>query len=124
MIGSGLTSAELALYTTLGGAAIGGIIKLGTWWFGEAAKRSAERRTDLTTIITRQDAEIEDLRREMEEQQERYENRIAGLTLRVEQAERDRAQMEGVLYRMGWSKQPGGRWYRNGDYDTEQGGKG
>lgn len=122
------TPTEIAAYTALGGAAIGGAIKLGTWFFSTLATRTADRRASLDDIITRQKEEIDSLRTEVRaqraealQQEAQCDERIRTLERRVDDEARARAQMEGLLYRMGWERTARG-WKRNGHGDPEGGG--
>ncbi len=98
-----MTAAELLAYITAGGAAMATLIKGGEWLLGAMAKRHGDRRTDLATIITRLDAEIERLKAETEKCED--EKR---------EAEQQSARMEGVLYRMGMERTDRG-WRHNSE---------
>ncbi len=88
------------------------VIKGATWLFSETAKRNADRRTDLATIIARQDEEIQALKAEMANYERECNQRIRALEDRTAEAERASARMEGVLYRLGYERTSGG-WQRN-----------
>lgn len=103
-------SDDLVKLSAAGGVALGGAIKLFQWFFDAAAKRSAERRTDLTTLLTRQQEELA----RQDEELAALRKEIAELERRVREAERETARMERVLYMLGYAKGPGG-WKRNGD---------
>ncbi len=100
------------MYTTAGGAAMASLIKGGTWLFGAMAKRGADRRADLNTIIARQDVEIGALKAEIEKGEAESQRRIRELEERTAEAERQSARMEGVLYRMGMERTDRG-WRRH-----------
>ncbi len=100
------------MYTTAGGAAMATLIKGGTWLFASVASRNADRRVDLTTIITRQDVEIQELKEEVERCEAGYLRRIRELEERAAEADRQSARMEGVLYRMGYERTDRG-WRRH-----------
>ncbi len=90
------------------------VIKGATWLFGEVAKRNADRRADLATIITRQDEEIQSLKAEMAGHERECDQRIRLLEERTSEAERAAARMEGVLYRLGYERSGQG-WQRSDD---------
>jgi chromosome segregation ATPase len=116
-----MTPGEFGAVVAGATAALGVLIKAGDWVGQKMANRATERRRDLVDLIDRQDAEIKSLRTDLSEERDSCDKRIAAMDVRltdaerrVAQAERDRAQMEAVLYRLGWEKGTNGGWRRNG----------
>lgn len=113
-----MTPSEFAAWLGGCGAALGLLIKAGEWIGGRMAIHATERRRDITEMLDRQDSEIKELRAALNSERDDCEERVKSLEERVQQAERDRARMEGVLYRMGWERD-GERWKRQQNPSTE-----
>ncbi len=79
------------------------LVTTGTRLFGAMAKRHGDRRTDLATIITRLDTEIESLKANIDKCEDEKRK-----------AEQQTARMEGVLFRLGYERTDRG-WRRNGE---------
>lgn len=119
MTAAEMTGIELGAWFTAGGVGLTAIIKFMTWALEASAKRNTDRRVTLNDMISRQDEDIQELRKLLAAERAEFARQIEALKSRVEAAENARAMMEGVLYRMGWERTDRGTWRRNGDPKTE-----
>lgn len=125
------------LFTFLAsGAGVAALIKVLEYIFSSRAKSAADRRSSMEEDIERKNKDIEWHRaalvteRQESEQRERerekrfqeertdFERRVRDEVDRRDRAERDKAQMEGLLYRMGWERTDRG-WKRNGGEEVK-----